>query len=232
MIAQYQSRLNILHLHSAPGLSKARNVGLRAVSGDVIAFPDDDCWYPDGLLAKIEAWFAAHPEYDGCTGKVEDGQGSACVGRWEINRCEIDKLNVWRTGVSITIFLRRNLVNDVGLFDEELGAGADSSWGSGEETDYLIRCIRSGYKVIYDPEIVVFHPNPIQQYSSAMISRGFKYGAGMGRVLRKHGYPIWFKAYSCYRPLGGALLSIISGRISKAKYHWMGFRGRVYGCLQ
>src|SRR5579864_3540599 len=48
LIRQYQGCFPVLHLRSEPGLSRARNVGLQHFSGDVVAFPDDDCWYaPD-----------------------------------------------------------------------------------------------------------------------------------------------------------------------------------------
>src|SRR5271157_993715 len=56
--------LRIRHLRSCVGLSRARNVGLRAVRGDIIAIPDDDCWYPDDLLATVTQWFETHPEFD------------------------------------------------------------------------------------------------------------------------------------------------------------------------
>ena len=43
--------LELVHLQSETGLSRARNVALEHVSADVVAFPDDDCVYPPGLLA-------------------------------------------------------------------------------------------------------------------------------------------------------------------------------------
>ena len=56
------------------GLSRARNVGLKAVTGEIIAFPDDDCWYPDGLLQKVVAEFRDQTSLDGLTGRSEDGK--------------------------------------------------------------------------------------------------------------------------------------------------------------
>ena len=46
--------LPIRHLHSKPGLSRARNVALPLCTGDIIAFPDDDCWYPSESHAQRE----------------------------------------------------------------------------------------------------------------------------------------------------------------------------------
>ena len=38
-------------------VSAARNAGLDAASGEIIAFPDDDCWYPPDLLNQVDDWF-------------------------------------------------------------------------------------------------------------------------------------------------------------------------------
>ena len=40
-------------LRSARGLSRARNAGLAHVEADLVAFPDDDCVYPPGLLERV-----------------------------------------------------------------------------------------------------------------------------------------------------------------------------------
>ena len=56
---RYQGRLNIKYVKvDIPGLSRARNVGLNHAVNKIIAFPDDDCEYPDGLLNKIENFFS------------------------------------------------------------------------------------------------------------------------------------------------------------------------------
>ena len=45
--------------------------------------------------------------------------------------------------ISFTIFLRRRVVERVGEFDETLGVGAGTPYGSCEESDYLIRAVKS-----------------------------------------------------------------------------------------
>jgi glycosyltransferase involved in cell wall biosynthesis len=55
--------LKLRVIDSAPGLSRARNVGLTAATGDILAFPDDDCWYSQSLLACVSGWFEDHAEY-------------------------------------------------------------------------------------------------------------------------------------------------------------------------
>ena len=45
ILRELNLRFPIIHLRSEVGLSRARNVGATAATGDIIAFPDDDCWY-------------------------------------------------------------------------------------------------------------------------------------------------------------------------------------------
>src|SRR5580765_840255 len=46
----------IRHLRCSTGVSRARNLGLRVAIGEIIAFPDDDCWYPPGILQQVSDW--------------------------------------------------------------------------------------------------------------------------------------------------------------------------------
>ena|SRR5208337_53067 len=55
-VLQQHTDLAILHLRSGRGLSHARNVGLLAAQGDILAVPDDDCWYPEQLLHCVSTW--------------------------------------------------------------------------------------------------------------------------------------------------------------------------------
>ena len=72
----YRTRFPILHLHSEKGTSRARNVGLEHVKGDVVGFPDDDCWYPPDLLERVSEYLREHPDLDGITGRVTDWEGT------------------------------------------------------------------------------------------------------------------------------------------------------------
>ena len=72
-------------------------------------------------------------------------------------------------------------------------------------------------------------PRPLKDSYQSAVGRAYSYGAGIGRVWRKHDYPLWLVAYYLLRPAGGAFLSLISARLGKAHYHWSGFRGRIRG---
>lgn len=223
----------IVHLKSAPGLSRARNAGLAFATGDIIAFPDDDCWYPNGLLKRVVSEFASHPSVEGLTGRSQDGltrPGRPSGGSFSRWKGRVDIANVWRRGISYTIFLRSSVCAAVGSFDEELGLGAGTRFGSGEETDYLIRAVKLGFLIEYLPHIVVFHPNPIS-YDRSRCLKAFRYGVGMGRVLAKHRYRLGYNLRTILRPVGGALLSLLTLRVRKAAYHFAIAKGRLSGLL-
>lgn len=57
ILNEYEGKITIKHLFSEKGLSKARNIGLNAADGDYIAYPDDDCIYPNDLLEKVHNFF-------------------------------------------------------------------------------------------------------------------------------------------------------------------------------
>ena len=218
----------IIRLLSKSGLSHGRNVGMASATGDIVAFPDDDCWYPDGLLARVVSEFQNRPLVDGLTGRSEDGRGQASGGSFSRRQSQVNLKNVWKKGISYTIFLRSKVCAAVGPFDEALGVGARTRFGSGEETDYLIRTIKLGFNIQYLPDLVVFHPNPIL-YSRKHRNKAFRYGVGMGRVLSKHRYKLSFNLYTVLRPFAGALLSLLTLRARKAAYHLAIAGGRVCG---
>ena len=230
VLGEYSSRLHWVRVESEPGLSKARNRGLPHARGEIIAFPDDDCIYPDSLLGIVARILDGHPEYDAVTGRVvgEDGKAYA---RFDRAPGELSAWNAWRRAASVSLFVRRHVVERVGGFDETLGLGAGTPWGGGEDVDYPLRVIQAGYSIRYEPSIYVLHPNPLGEGYRVAAERAHRYGAGVGRVWRKHGLPLWFVAYNLARPLAGAGLSVISGRIEKARYHWSAFRGRLAGWL-
>jgi glycosyltransferase involved in cell wall biosynthesis len=229
VLEPYKDQLSILHVRTASkGLSKARNLGLRYVSGDLIAFPDDDCRYPRDLLSKVARIFATRTELDCLTGRSVDESGRTSSGRFATEPGPVDRLSVWGKGISFTLFVRALSVREM-HFDEELGAGAGTVWGSGEETDYLLRLLERGGKLHYDPGLVVIHPSFVPPYDVRARRKAYAYACGMGRLLRKHHYPWRVKAMRLLRPLGGVVLSGASLRFAKASYHWSIFRGRLSG---
>ena len=225
-----KSKYPILHVHTKRrGASHARNVGLRHVSGDFVAFPDDDCWYPDGLLERVSLLLMQHPDWDGITCISRDANGAVSNGRFAKHGGLVKFLKAWGQSIEYTMFFKRIVVDIVGAFDEKCCTGSGTPFGSGEGTDYLVRVVGGGFKIYYQPELFVHHPNPYLTYDRRERTKAHVYGAGMGYVVRKHGYPVWFKAKILIRPFGGTLLSLAHLRYNKALYYFNIFLGRFQG---
>ena len=196
--------LRVERLRAPRGLSRARNEALSHLRADVVAFPDDDCVYPDDLLERVAARLAG---LDGITGREP---------WWTADGAALTRDNLWNRAISFTIFLRREVVERVGAFDERLGLPSSS----GEEIDYLIRALDAGARIEYDPMIVVVHP---QKASDAALV-GARDGASIGYLLRKHRYPPRVLIRMLLRPAAGVLLDP-----RQARFHLSTLRGRVRG---
>jgi glycosyltransferase involved in cell wall biosynthesis len=229
IVARFDGAFPIIRLSAEPGLSRARNVALEHVDADVIAFPDDDCWYPPDLLQCVASFLSPHPEWDGLGGRAVDELGRSAAGQQDTAADAMTIFNVWRRVASYTVFLRRRVIDAVGRFDESLGVGSRTPWGGAEDLDYIARSLRAGCSLYYDPTLVVHHPRKREHSLRPEARQGYEYGAGFGRALRKNGLPRWFAAYYFGRSFGAAILSLLAGHPSRARFYWAVGKGRVGG---
>lgn len=219
--------LTLLHLRTPRGLSRARNAALPHLDAAFVAFPDDDCAYAPDLLGRVAGRFATDAGLDGLCGRPAAPDGRA-VGRWPLESARLTPDTVWHTAISHAIFLRRGLVERVGGFDDALGLGAGTPWSSGEEVDYLVRALRIGARIEYDPSLVVAHPvKPVTD--EELVALGRRDGAGVGYVLAANAYPARTVARMLVRPaLGAAVcLALLDG--TRARFHGATLVGRLRG---
>jgi glycosyltransferase involved in cell wall biosynthesis len=207
--------LELERLRAPTGLSRARNAALPHLNADIVAFPDDDCTFPDNLLARVAERLGTDRNLDGLTGRAP---GSAS---WKHDAATLTRENLWNRAISFTIFLRRAVIEGVGAFDEALGLPSSS----GEETDYLIRALDAGARIDYDPTLVVMHPEKAVDPTAV----GARDGASIGYILRKHRYPPLTVARMLARPAGGALLALLCNDRARARFHVSTLRGRLVG---
>jgi cellulose synthase/poly-beta-1,6-N-acetylglucosamine synthase-like glycosyltransferase len=221
-----RTTLPLIRLEAEPGLSRARNAGLRHVTADVVAFPDDDCVYPDDLLERAARFLRERPAVDVLTGRTADRDGRASP-RWHpagVVRVE----DVWHAGNSAAMFVRRRVLDEIGPFDERLGLGAGTPWTSTEDVELLVRALLAGARVEHDPTLVVEHalrdPDP-----DALAALGRRDGGSVGFVLGLHRLGARVDARMFTRPLGGAALAFARGDTARARFHLATWRGRVRG---
>ena len=225
LIDTFRADFPIRHVRSQRGLSRARNVGITAAQTELIAFPDDDCWYTPDTLSQVVELFLQDSSLQIATGRTLDAQGQPSVSPTGLSQCAISRDNFLSCGNSNGIFIRSSLLNAIGNFDEQLGVGAQTPYQSGEEADLLLRAIAFGAKLIYFPQVTVHHDQVVGQDNPKRVERAAKYGAGFGALLRKHHFSLAYFGWRILRPLIGACLALLRLNIPEARYKWAWLSG-------
>jgi GT2 family glycosyltransferase len=150
LIEQVPYRLTVHQTPRNAGPAAARNLGWRATEAPLLAFTDDDClpyaaWLEEGLRA-----FAGNAEAGVVQGRTGAPEGVSIEG--------LTDWWVWRVVEQIepefmacNIFYRRNVFEETGGFDEEIGW-----WG--EDSAAAWRVIEAGWDAAFAPDAIVVHP--------------------------------------------------------------------------
>jgi GT2 family glycosyltransferase len=184
------------HAEPRPGLSWARNAGISAADGDIIAFLDDDDEPDQHWLAGIATGFAR----DGAIGCVAglilparldtaaeelfEQQGGHRLGRGFAPetftrsgpQSPLFPLPPFGTGANMAF--RRETLAGIGGFDVALGAGTRTF--ACEDTLAFTLALLSGYDIAYEPSALMWHHHRPDMDS-------------LGRQL--HGYSIGLTAF-------------------------------------
>jgi len=222
--------LAIQHLRSERGLSRARNVGLRAARGDIIAVPDDDCWYPNELLAVVAAWFDSHAEFGllFTTLRTADNLHSGPKTPPTARRCTKSDLSTCLSA-SAALFMRGSVAAAVGGFNEYLGIGAASKYQAGEERDYVLRALQKGFEFWYEPSFTVHHPTfgSIERLKRTT----YNYALSEGCVQRMYRYPLRKVGGDLIRSFGGAAVRLCQGDWFNASVYALRGAGQLAGYI-
>jgi GT2 family glycosyltransferase len=160
-----------------PGLDIARNRALELVSGELVAFTDDDVELDPGWVRAVAEAFAGAPEAGGVTGLIlpleletpaqelfERNVGySRGLERRVLPGDERRMLGLRLPAVSEVLTLgngcnmafRRTDLRALGGFDEALDTGRPLPGGG--DLDMLYRVLRSGRTLVYEPRAIVRH---------------------------------------------------------------------------
>ena len=186
LLEEYRGKLHIQHIrHISCSISTARNIGLRHSTAQILAFPDDDCWYaPDTIIGIIER-FTTHPEETFVCTAVFDPLRQLPFGHRRTSKKDviISVANAFTLPVSTGIFINRALIEGPVVFDERLGTG--TAWGSGEETDLILSLLTNGHKGTFLPGITVFHEINYDRPDLFPNRQVFDYSRGFGALIAK-----------------------------------------------
>jgi glycosyltransferase involved in cell wall biosynthesis len=134
-------RVRVVTNTRTPGLAGARNTGILAATGDLVAFcDDDDEWLPGKLAAQVAALHAAGPEAEfvACGIRV-DYDGSTVDRPLALERVPLAALlrsRLTELHPSTFVIRRLSLMDGIGLVDEKIpGSYA-------EDYEFLLRAAR------------------------------------------------------------------------------------------
>ncbi|QJD58660.1 glycosyltransferase family 2 protein [Pseudomonas sp. gcc21] len=197
LVSEFSS-LNIHHhVVAFRGAARARNYGLEHSLGEFIFFPDDDCEFVNDILQDVDEYFKANPSVSVCAGRCIERDGSDSVIQFSGSASYLTLDDHAGKFVEATMFFRRDAITRV-LFDEQLGVG--TFHGAEEGRDVVIRMLKEGFSIYYDPRFKVYHPNKIRDYSNLdELRRVFTYRCGFSRLCVKH---------RLHRELGKRLLMV------------------------
>lgn len=195
-----RSKLNVRYLFEPiPGLSQARNAGIRAACGRVVTFADDDVYVSRDWIAKIKQGF---DEYQpACLGgrilrdptlplpDWWDRSWRSTLGHFDRGNEAIvagpqDRVEyAWGGNISF----RRDVFEKYGLFRTDLGR-TPSSLGLGEESEMVLRLRQNGEIVVYYPQAVVVHSPAVDRLSKQYLRR-LTYRLGVSTCLIDMEFP-------------------------------------------
>jgi glycosyltransferase involved in cell wall biosynthesis len=228
ILEQFTGRLSVHLVRSDPGLSRARNVGLKLARGRIICFPDDDCWYEGDVAQRVFDFFDRNSDIDVLLGRTVAQDGVKSTGSFRLTSGPVSKWNVWVSGCSTTLFVRQNVTKRVGGFDESLGVGCGTIFQSGEETDFVLNSLKLGFKSFYDSGLRIYHES-VDTGGDKQFARALRYSAGFGRVLKKHDYGLPYLLYRVIRSLARCILCVLSFHFRTAKYKLIWAVGTIRG---
>lgn len=195
----------IIYLHCSPtGVNIARNIGITAGNSPIVALTDDDCTVAADWLASLLADYETYPQCDSIFGRIEPVAVSETAvspqAFKEIARMQQilpmaakdspqyhlfgeDRFNLG-FGHGANMSFRRSAFTKYGLFDEFLGAGAPlRSW---PERDIGYRILAAGGKILYSPNVYVYHTHwrTWPSVKNTFKNYGFGTGAAIGKYIR------------------------------------------------
>jgi GT2 family glycosyltransferase len=189
-----------------PGLSCARNCGVAAAAGQIVAFTDDDVRVDPYWLDGIVRGFGQAADVACVTGLIPTAEidsavqlyfdqratwGASCEGRLfdlteHRDAAPLYPYSAGIFGTGANFAFSAGALKELGPFDEALGAG--SPCGGGEDLEMFMRVILTGRTIAYEPSAIVSHVHraDLAQLSRQMVAYGSGCTAALAAVVLRH----------------------------------------------
>lgn len=193
---EFATRFPVIRYHyfleEQQGLSHARNRGIKEAKGEILVYLDDDAFIGKEFALELLKFYDARPEIV-CTGgktipQFENGKPTwmspflmplvAAVDMGD--KPKLFPFNRFPIGANMAI--RRSMIDEVGLFDVNLGRKGKNLQG-GEEKDIFNRIRAKGKQLWYLPTTVAHHVIPASRTTIHFIRRQ-AHGIGYSERIR------------------------------------------------
>jgi glycosyltransferase involved in cell wall biosynthesis len=139
------------------GLAAARNKGISKACGNIIAFTDDDCYMSENYIDSMISAFE-NPEIGLVGGRIllYDQSDRKLTIQEREDYLVLEPRTFVATGTvqGANMAFRRALLDHIGGFDENLGAGTSFAC---EDIDAVAALLWEGFTGAYDPRPIVYH---------------------------------------------------------------------------
>ena len=206
IVKSYKMRMHLKLLKQKnSGPAKARNLGAKEASGNIVVFTDSDCVPREDWLSEMIAPFE-DASVAGVQGTYETLNRDKLVARYvgyeiayrheQMNmRKDIDFIG------TVSAAYRKNLFWEAGGFDVSFLTS------SGEDPDLSYRMKAKGYRMVCNPRAVVAHPHPETLYK--FLRQQFWRGYWRVPMFGKHKKKIIADSYSGNELFFQAIFSVL-----------------------
>lgn len=163
---------DLLHFFQARGKRGAgRNIGARKARGEWLVFTDGDCVVDSRWLSALRK---SIPRAGVVAGKTVTIGNPGYV--------NLERVELLQQDMDVT-YPSCNLAYDRALF-ERLG-GFDGRFVTAEDIDLNLRAVRSGARLVYNPDAIVYHNTRLNLLQ--FLRQAFWNGYGRKQLTEKHG---------------------------------------------
>ena len=179
----------VVHRSSNGGPGAARESADELVATELVAFVDSDCTVPDGWLDDL-SWHFADPGVAAVAPRIRPATVGPDQERRTVHRFswshspldlgpdegEVGPERSVRYVPTAALVIRQAALRDVGGFDPALRVG--------EDVDVVWRLVEAGWRIRYDPSVVVCHAEPDRWRS--LLGRRLRYGTSAAPLAVRH----------------------------------------------
>ncbi|WP_349253496.1 glycosyltransferase [Halobacterium salinarum] len=157
----------------------ARNAAVRTAESEILAFVDADMTVPEGWLQDaLQVFRSVEADYMGCNVELTLPEDPSPVARYDHHTGFPVEQYIEHQEFAPTccLFVRREVFEDVGLFDHRLVSGGDKEFGN--------RVHDAGYGMHFAGDVTMFHP--VRDSLSSLVRKDFRVGRGLCQLQRYH----------------------------------------------